>query len=146
MTTTWILVANSSSAKLFMNAGPKKGLTKVKEFDHAASRSKAAELVSDRPGHNQGHGNGRGAYNPPTTPKQHEADQFALELTKELEHGRTTHQFQRLILVVAPGFMGLLNGHLNGHLGQLVTDRFEKDYTKANDKELAGHLENCIFL
>ena len=49
-------------------------------------------------------------------------------------------------LVVAPGFMGMLNKHLNGHLGHLVTDRFEKDYTKASDKELAGHLENCIFL
>ncbi len=146
MSTTWILVANSSSAKLFMNNGPKKGLNKIKEFDHAASRSKAADLVSDRPGHNQGHGNGRGAYNPPTTPKQHEADQFALELARELDQGRTGNQYQRLILVAAPPFMGLLNKHLNGHIGHLVTDRLEKDYTKATDRELAGHLESCIFL
>jgi protein required for attachment to host cells len=146
MSTTWILVANASSAKLFINHGPKKGLNKIKEFDHAASRSKAADLVSDRPGHNQGHGNGRGAYNPPTTPKQHEADQFALELARELDQGRTGNQYQRLILVAAPPFMGLLNKHLNGHIGHLVTDRLEKDYTKATDRELAGHLEGCIYL
>ncbi len=146
MSTTWILVANASSAKLFINNGPKKGLNKIKEFDHAASRSKAADLVSDRPGHNQGHGNGRGAYNPPTTPKQHEADQFALELARELDQGRTGNQYQRLILVAAPPFMGLLNKHLNGHIGHLVTDRLEKDYTKATDRELAGHLEGCIYL
>jgi protein required for attachment to host cells len=146
MSTTWILIANSSSAKLYMNTGPKKGLSKLKEFDHSASRSKGGDLVSDRPGHYKSHGNGRGAYNPPTNPKQHEADQFALELAKELDHGRTTQQFQRLILVAAPGFMGLLNKHLNGYIGHLVTDRFEKDYTKATEKEIAGHLEGCIYL
>lgn len=146
MSTTWILVANASSAKLFINNGPKKGLNKIKEFDHAASRSKAADLVSDRPGHYQGHGNGRGAFNPSTTPKQHEADQFALELARELDQGRTGNHYQRLILVAAPPFMGLLNKHLNGHIGHLVTDRLEKDYTKATDRELAGHLEGCIYL
>ena len=33
---------------------------------------------------------------------------------------------------------------LDGHTASLVSDRFEKDYTKASEKELTGHLGSCI--
>ena len=54
MSNTWILVANASAAHLYANYGPKKGLQKLKEFKHNASRGKALDLVSDRPGHYKG--------------------------------------------------------------------------------------------
>lgn len=146
MGTTWILVANASAAHLYANHGPKKGLQKLKEFEHAASREKGVDLVSDRPGHNKSHGNGRGSYIPATDPKQNEAQHFALKLAKELEQGRTANSYQRLILVASAPFMGLINGSLGSHVRTLVSDSLEKDYTKASEKELAGHLESCIFL
>ena len=65
MSITWILVANASAAYLYANYGPKKGLQKLKEFRHDASREKGQHLVSDRPGHNKSHGNGCGSYIPP---------------------------------------------------------------------------------
>jgi len=146
MASTWIMVANASQANIFCNEGPRKGLTKVKTLQHAASREKGSELVSDRPGHNQGHGNGHGSYVPAKMPKEIEAERFALEIARELNHGRTQNAFQRLILVASPHFMGLLNQHLDAHVRQLVSDSIEKDYTKITDKELAGHLESRIFL
>ena len=42
--------------------------------------------------------------------------------------------------------MGLINQSLDAHVRQLVSDSIEKDYTKIKEKELAGHLEGCIFL
>ena len=42
--------------------------------------------------------------------------------------------------------MGLLNEKLDGPTASLVSNRFEKDYTKSSEKELASHLESCIFL
>ena len=56
MSITWILVANASAAHLYANHGPKKGLKKLKEFEHTASRDKGSDLASDRPGHYNGHG------------------------------------------------------------------------------------------
>jgi protein required for attachment to host cells len=144
--TTWILVANASKARLYANLGPKKGLQLLKEVEHPESRQKNAELVTDGAGHMQGSGNGHGARQPASEPKQNEARSFAQELARELNHGRTTNQFGRAILVAPPAFMGLLNGHLDGPTAQIVTDRFEKDYTKASEKELATHLESCIYL
>lgn len=140
--TAWILVANASTAKLFANHGPKKGLQLVKELSHPESRQKNADLVTDRAGFVQGGGSGQ----PATEPKQHEAQSFAQELAQELQNGRTGKQVSRIILVAPPAFLGLLNAQLDGPTAQIVSDRFEKDYTKASDKELAAHLESCIYL
>jgi protein required for attachment to host cells len=144
--TTWILVANASLAKIYANQGPKKGLKVLKELEHPESRQKNADLVTDRPGHMQGVGNGHGAFQPQTDPKLNAAQHFAQELAREFNHGRSTNQFERAILVAPPSFMGLINDKLDGHTANLVSDRFEKDYTKASEKELAGHLQSCIYL
>lgn len=144
--TTWILVANASRARLFANQGPKKGLQLLKELDHPESRQKNAELVTDRAGHMQSAGNGHGARQPQTVPKQYEAKSFAQELAREMCQGRNANQYSRAILVAPPAFMGLLNGALDGPTAGLISDRLEKDYTKSNDRDLAGHLENCIYL
>lgn len=146
MSTTWILVSNASSGKLFKNTGPNKGLEIVKEFEHPQSREKNLDLVSDRPGHNPGAGNGHGAFVPATMPKEHEADVFALELARELDAGRVGNRFARLVLVAPPAFLGQLNGRLNDAVKGLVSGKLEKDYTRASDKELARHLASCVCL
>ncbi len=146
MTITWILVANASHARLYANEGPKKGLRLLREMDHPESREKGSDLASDRAGHMQSSGNGHGARQPKSDPKTNAARSFAQELARELNHGRGKQQFARAIIVAPPAFMGLINEKLDGSTAGLVSDRFEKDYTKANDRELAGHLESCIFL
>ena len=83
---------------------------------------------------------------PQTLPKQHEAKVFAQELAQTLYQGRTTNAFKRAILVAPPAFMGLLNAVLDGPTAQMVTDRFEKDYTKTPQDELGEHLGSTIFL
>lgn len=142
MSTTWILVANASQAKLFANLGPKKGLQLVKELEHPESREKAANLVSDRVGNYQG----SGSYAQPTPPKEHEAERFAQELSRELEEGRVNNAYERLILIASAHFMGLLNNRLTSHVRSKVTESIEKDYTRLPIKELAAHLEGYVYL
>lgn len=143
---TWILVANASNAKLYANGGPKKGLTLVKELAHPESRQKNSDLVTDRAGHMQSAGNGHGARQPQTVPKQHQAHTFATELARELASGRVARRFERAILVAPPAFMGMLNGAMDGQTSLLVSDRFEKDYTRVPMRELAGRLSARIYL
>lgn len=144
MSTTWILVSNASTGKLFRNSGPNKGIELVREFTHPQSREKNSDLVSDRPGRNPGAGNGHGSFVPATLPKEHEAEVFAMELARELENGRIGKQFSRLVVVAPPAFMGQLNQHLNHAVKGLVSDTLEKDYTKATEKELGQHLAACV--
>ena len=143
---TWILVANASEATIYANEGPNTGLAVVKEFDHPSSRAKNADLVTDRAGHMQSSGNGRGCRQPHTSPKEHEAQVFALELARELVHGRSTNQCSRVILVAPPTMMGLINGSLDHNTANLVSERLEKDYTKAPPRQVAEKLSNCIYL
>lgn len=146
MTTTWIVVANSSLARLYINNGPKQGLQLLKELNHPESREKASDLVSDRVGHNPGSGNGHRSFGPATDPKQHESERFAQELSKELEHGRASNHYKRLIMVASSPFIGVLNQRLTSHVRDMVSDTIEKDYTRATPRELSGHLEHCIYL
>lgn len=146
MTTTWILVANASRADLYANKGPHTGLELVKTYLHAASREKSQEMISDRPGHYQTGGGAHGAFSQPTDPKQHEEDKFAAELAHELETGRTSNRYTRLIMVASNPFMGKLNNHISAHVRILTTDTIEKDYTNLDEQELAGHLESCLFV
>ncbi len=146
MRTTWILIANAGGARLFSNRGPQKGLELLKTFDHPEGREKTAELVTDRPGHNKSVGNGHGAYVAATDPKYHAAESFAQRLTKKLEQGRIANNYDQLIVVAAPNFLGLLNKHFSSHVRSLLSERLQKDYTKVNEKELSGYLEKYIFL
>ena len=146
MARTWILVANASQAHVYQNDGPNKGLTRIKTLEHAPSREKGTDLTTDRPGQQQGPNSGRGSFIGGKLPKEVEAERFALQVARHLDQGRTQNAYQRLILVASPHFMGLINQHLDPHVRQLVSDSIEKDYTKIKEKELAGHLEGCIFL
>ena len=146
MPVTWILVANASLAKLYANLGPHKGLQLVKELIHPESRQKNSELVSDRSGAMSAGGGGGGSMQPQTLPKQHEAKVFAQEIAQELYHGRTVNAFKRAIIVAPPAFMGMLNTVIDGPTAQLISERFEKDYTKCSEPELNERLASAIFL
>lgn len=144
MAVTWILIANASEARIFSNNGPGKGISLLKSYAHPESRGKGADLVSDRPGHNQAAGNGHGAYVQASNPKDNEAERFARELVSELDSGRTSNSFKKIALVSSPGFLGMLNSHLNSNLEKLVSSRVEKDYTKAKEQDLTGILKEYI--
>ncbi|ARU31118.1 hypothetical protein CAP31_05105 [Sulfuriferula sp. AH1] len=146
MATTWVLVANASKANLYVNHGPHKGLELVKTFQHVESREKALERTSDRPGHYQTGSGAHGAFSQPTDPKQHEEDKFAAELASELETGRTSNRYTRLIIMASDPFMGKLNNQLPAHVRALATDTIEKDYTYLTERELASHLENILYV
>ena len=146
MTTTWILVANSSEAQLYVNDGPKTGLKLLKEFSHPKSRAKGSELITDRPGHYKSSGTARGAFAQETEPREQEKERFAHTLATHLDRGRTTNKYQRLILAASPDFLGTLNNTLGSQVRTLVSKALNKDYTKASDKQLAGHLEKLIRL
>ena len=144
MSVTWIMVANASQAKLFASHGPKKGLELVKELLHPESREKTSNLVSDRSGSNSG--SGHGAFTQATDPKHHEAERFAHEISRVLEVGRVRNAYDNLILVASKPFMGLINQRLPVQVRSKLSQSIDKDYTRLPAKDLAGHLEEMVYL
>ena len=139
---TWILIANSSRARLFERGARGGALKLLREYRHPESREKPEALVSDRPGHvHQGIlGKNPSSYEPPTLPKRNTQQHFALELARELEHGAAQGRYQALIVSASSPFLGMPKKRLAPQARTRLRRMLDKDYTTANARQLAGYL------
>ena len=151
--TTWIFVADASRARIYAWRDAKIALHPLQEFFHPQSRLANHELVSDRPGRVQqgtppSRGNSsagpnkgnRSAMEPPTSPKTVEHEHFAHELAAVLYKGLVTHAYQRLVMVAAPQFLGLLRQVVSDQVTKQVVASLDKDYTSLTTAELEQRL------
>lgn len=141
---TWVLVASASEARIFGTEKIGNQMECMKEFNHPESRGKGSDLTSDRPGHYQSKGTGHGAFVDATDPKEYEAERFAAELARELENGRTSNAYRKLVVVAAPHFHGLINSHLDEHTRAMVVSDIQKDLTSYNESELPEKLKQYM--
>lgn len=140
---TWILVANATTARLYARDALNQGLTEIRTLVHPEGRLKNAELSSDRAGHMQSSGDGHGARQPRSEPKQNEAAYFARDLAQLLLRGRTAGDCQKIMLVAPAAFLGLIKAALDGPTAKLVTAHFEKDYTQVGAGQLATLIQSA---
>lgn len=137
----WVLVANSGNATLFTADSPTASLTELMNFDNPSARVKQMELSSDRPGRSfDSHGEGRHAMAVEVEPKEQEQIRFAKLIVDRLEQGRVENAFERLVVVAAPTFLGLLRAHFNAPLSSLLSLEIDKDYTALRPEELRTRL------
>jgi len=111
-------------------------VTFLKEITHPESRLKSSELASDKPGHYQAGTSGHGSFVPHSDPKEVTIDQFAHQLAKELDHARTVHAYDKLILIAPPRMEGLLQQHLNKHVKDSIAAVIQKDFHDITEKEI----------
>ncbi len=141
MTKIWILIANSGNATLFTADSPTASLTELMTFDNPDARVKQMELSSDRPGRSfDSHGEGRHAMATEVEPKEQEQIRFAKLIVDRLEQGRAENAFERLVVVAAPAFLGLLRTNFNAPLSSLLSLEIDKDYTSLRPDELRARL------
>jgi protein required for attachment to host cells len=141
----WVLVANSSVAKIFASDKLRTGELKVVgEFDHPESRKKVSELMTDKPGHYKAESGAYGSFSK-SEPKLVEADHFALQLLHELKAGWDKHNFEKLIIVTPGHFHGILKKHLHHYFKHLEINHIDKDYTKYTVTELHTSLKEHLF-
>lgn len=127
MNAIWVMVADSRRARLFTADESSRSLIETKTLVHPASRLHEGDLVTDRSGRDRGSdGASHGMGNESDT-KHEEAVRFAAQLTEELESGRIGGLFQKLYLVAAPGFLGILRKQMPGALQKLISAEVSKN-------------------
>lgn len=132
----WIITANTNSCRIFNYENKMKKLTLVTELNHAESRLKNIDLVSDRPGHYKSRGATRGAFSAHEEPREVEIENFSREIAKRLDAGKKTNQYATLILVALPHMIGLILQHLDHHTKACITADIKKDFTALTDREI----------
>lgn len=142
--TTWILVANSSDAKIYSCENVRTDNVHFeKEFLHPNSRKKTGEILADKSGNFRNSvGIAGDAYETKVTPKQMEAEYFAEELAKEIVRDYNAKKFADLILIMPAHFHALLIKHLHAHFKEKLF--IPKDYTKFTISDLSAALKNHL--
>src|SRR5687767_7706659 len=135
---TWILVADSTTARLYLAGGQPDDVTLLREWAHPQSRMQAGELVTGEPGRLAQGGGGHTGTRQPTAAKDLESARFANQVSKDLE--RELDAFDRLVLVAPPGFLELLRENLSETVARKVSDSIAKDYTHVRADELSERL------
>jgi protein required for attachment to host cells len=126
----WIISANSSSARVY-EVLSRNTIKPKYTLEHVQSRMKSESLVTDRPGQRAPH-----SFTESANPKEVEANRFAKHLADLIERARATNQFEQLVLVMPPEFLGLVSSHLTDLTKDLIRETHTKDYTKLPVQEL----------
>ncbi len=139
-TTTWIVVANSSHAKIFRLAKFPK-IEELISMDHPESRLHNQDLEGRKPGRNfQSGGTTRHAYQPETEPKEVEIEKFAKTLSDYISSSHQKGDFARLYIMASPAFLGLLRQNIHSTTQKAIVAEVAKDMTERSTSEIEEHL------
>ena len=140
MNTIWVVVAESSRAKVYATDALGEELTEIEHFDHADSRRHARDITSDLPGRNVGSDGSHHALQAETDIKEEEAVQFSRQINKYLQAALSKHQFGKLMIIAAPAFLGLLRAHMDSQVAKLVVYELAKNLVQCDIAQIRTHL------
>ena len=137
----WIIVANQTQARIFSVESPVcDELNEIEEIIHDQGRLHDREITSDLPGKIKSVAGGGHAYESPTDPKQHEADNFAHRLARRLESAHNADAFSQLAIIAEPGILGLLRHCLPEQVKKSVCFELDKNLARHSAEEIRLHL------
>ena len=141
MANTWIVVAESSRARIFETHAPKERLREIATLDHPEARMRELELISDQPGSRYAtSGPSRQGVSDPASMKEEHALRFAREVAEKLEADRVSGRYERLILAAAPKFLGLLRDELATGTRALLVHEFPQDWLHETPEKIRALL------
>lgn len=141
----WVLAADGGRARIFTADTAISGLTELEAFVNPGVRVKQMELKTDRPGQTAAStGKGRRAMAVEVEPKAQERIRFAKMIAERLERARVASAFERLVLVGAPAFLGLVRERMGAALRSQVSLAVNKDYVTLRPRELRSRLPGRI--
>lgn len=140
MSYKWVLVADSSRARIF-DADKLSSLEEIESFSHTEGRLHEQALTSDLPGKDAGvSGAGGHAYQSQTSAKEQEAINFAKTIAKHLDDAHNAKKFTKLMIVSDPSFLGILRNQLSDQSRKAVSFELDKNITAHSVDDIQKHL------
>ena len=139
MTTTWIIAADSSRARILQVTDREKRLDEIDDLMNPEARVHDRELISDA--HPRFHGaSGPGSDREETSATEHATELFAKRVGAYLDKARNAHKYDRLHLVAPPKFLGQLRRELGKEVQKLVAEELPKDLSWLRAQDLQARL------
>ncbi len=143
MVKNWVLVACQSKAKIYEIDKKQIHLKLIKEMENPKAALKNGDLESDRPGVARGP-NGRTALRSKKGKKDHEVEVFSKQVLEEINKGRNGGQFEKIIMVVDPGFLAHLENHLKDTVKKIIFQTIPKNYINSPEKKVEDLLKGVL--
>ena len=136
MSIIWVIVADSSRARILSAENPKSTLEEIQTLAHPEARMHEGDMVSDRSGrgratHDVGH---------ESAAREEENLQFAARVCKTLESARNSGQFKRLYVVADPKFLGMMRKHSSSELQKVVESEIAKNLASHSLDDIRSYL------
>jgi protein required for attachment to host cells len=77
--------------------------------------------------------------------KTQETMTFARQVAERLENARRQGEVERMILVAAPQFLGLLRQTFGADLRRIIDQEFSLDLLQMSPQEIRAHLPAALF-
>lgn len=140
----WVVVAAASYAEIYAIT-PGQEAKKVFQKDFPAGREKPGELNSDRPGRTFSRmGMERHALGRDADLHLHEIQVFANQLADVIHDGMATNEFERLVLIAAPQFLGELRKSLPEVVKRTIYKEFNKDLIDISESDRMEHISKYL--
>lgn len=145
MKSTWIIVAESARARIFTVSGIGGKFQEVADLSHPESRLHDRALSSDLPGRTfDSRGDGRHAMEQATGPQEQEAQAFATEITRQIDRGQREGNFDSLVLVAPPKFLGRLRSELSKSARNALIGELDKNLVETDTKTIERHVSALL--
>jgi len=136
MTTTWIIAADASRARILQVTDRAQQLEEVEDLLNPEGRVHDRELISDAHPRFSGVGGGPGSDREETSATEHATELFAKRVGDYLDKARTAHRYDRLHLIAPPKFLGRLRKELGKEVQKLVAEELPKDLSWLNARDI----------
>jgi protein required for attachment to host cells len=163
MQTTWVIAADSNRARIFeLTAGDK--LQEIEDMYNPEGRQSGREQVEDAEGRfsqggpvggSIGAGGSVGAAvagargqgstgQPQETPREHDVNMFSKQLVRFLDQARNEHRFDKLRVIAAPKFLGLIRQNMSKEVQKMVEQEIPKDIAWLGNNNVEQYVRQML--
>ena len=129
MRTRWVVVADSSRARIFELTGRDRGLRELDDLVNPAGRLDDRDIDADAKGRYFGKGEREQAHTaePEVPPVQHKIELFSKQLGHYLDQACLEQRFDELHLIAPPKILGLIRQNIGDKVRQAIAEEIPKD-------------------
>ena len=143
--TICVIVADGSRARILLAEHGNSPLTEVQDFVHPESRLREQDLITDLPGRGSDSGGpGKHTMGQENTARRREVDDFARELSGEIDRLLRKTRLHRIYLVASPKLLGHLRAALSKQCVELIAGEIDKDLVRHDLEAIRSHLPKSM--
>jgi protein required for attachment to host cells len=142
MSTTWVIAADKSRARIFQVAAGNH-LEEIEDMVNPAGREADRELVTDAKGRYYGKGERYQAHTaePDVAPVVHETELYIKRLAHLLDKARAEHRFDKLRVLAPPKVLGMIRESLSDHTRATIKEEFPKEVAQFEPREIEDYIK-----